>query len=36
VIDGDEEMAALLASRHVRNAAAAFRRTLGATARAAD
>ena len=36
VIDGDEEMAALLAGRHVRNAAAAFRRTLGATARAAD
>jgi len=36
VIDGDEEMAALLAGRHVRNAAAAFRRTVGATARAAD
>ena len=36
VIDGDEEMAALLAGRHVRNAAAAFRRSLGATARAAD
>ena len=36
VIDGDEEMAALLASRHVRNAAAAFRRSMGATARAAD
>jgi len=36
VIDGDEEMAALLASRHVRNAAAAFRRSPGATARAAD
>src|SRR5262245_61305319 len=36
VIEGDEEFAALLAARHVKNAAAAFRRTLGATARAAD
>jgi DNA-binding GntR family transcriptional regulator len=32
VIDGDEEMAALLASRHVRNAAAAFARSAAATA----
>src|SRR5262245_46468956 len=33
VIDGDEEMAALLAARHVKNAAAAFARTVN---RAAD
>jgi DNA-binding GntR family transcriptional regulator len=35
VIDGDEEMAALLAARHVKNAAVAFARTH-ATDRAAD
>jgi DNA-binding GntR family transcriptional regulator len=36
VIDGDEEMAALLAARHVKNAAAAFARTLEAMNKAAD
>jgi DNA-binding GntR family transcriptional regulator len=37
VIDGDEEMAALLADRHVRNAAAAFARTMAqAAAQTAD
>ncbi|MBV8191233.1 MAG: GntR family transcriptional regulator [Alphaproteobacteria bacterium] len=36
VIDGDEEMAALLASRHVKNAAAAFARTQAASDRARD
>ena len=36
VIEGDEEIAALLASRHVKNAAAAFARAQPATDRAAD
>ena len=36
VIDGDEEMAALLASRHVRNAAQAFARLSAANRPAAD
>ncbi|MBM3647276.1 MAG: GntR family transcriptional regulator [Alphaproteobacteria bacterium] len=36
VIDGDEELAALLASRHVQNAAAAFAKAQEATDEAAD
>jgi DNA-binding GntR family transcriptional regulator len=36
VIDGDEELAALLASRHVQNAAAAFARAQEAPDEAAD
>jgi len=36
VIDGDEELAALLASRHVQNAAAAFAKAREATDQAAD
>ena len=36
VIDGDEELAALLAARHVQNAAAAFARAQEAPDEAAD
>ena len=36
VIEGDEEIAALLAARHVKNAAAAFARTQAASDRAAN
>ena len=36
VIDGDEEIAALLAARHVQNAAAAFRSRAVAADQAAD
>jgi DNA-binding GntR family transcriptional regulator len=36
VIDGDEELAALLASRHVQNAAAAFAKVQQETDEAAD
>jgi len=36
VIEGDEELAALLASRHVQNAAAAFARAQGEADQAAD